>query len=311
MKRAVITGASGFVGRHLAAILATRGYQLQAVAADPAAAAAVLPAESTVTTWHELTAWHDVDVVFHLGGLAHANVATDTKTLYEANVERTLHLHRHAQECGVRQFVWLSSIKALGDVSAAPLTPDASSHPADEYGRSKALAERALVAQSDEDMVLSIVRPPLVYGPGVKANFLSMLKWVERGWPLPLAAAEAPRAWLSVGNLLDFLMCLATNEAARSAQIWHVRDAEETSVRGMLEMLGELFGQPMRLWRVNPDIARRLARLLGRGDMAERLFSPLQLDVSQTETLLGWRPPRTQREELAEVVAWYRGATRA
>ncbi len=306
MKRAVITGASGFVGQHLAPCLAARGYALEAVAADPSAAQAVLPPQTPVATWDQLPEWRDVDVVFHLGGLAHANAATDAKTLYEANVERTLHLHRHARACGVRQFVWLSSIKALGDVSTAPFMPDASGHPTDEYGRSKALAERALVAQSEGDMVLSIVRTPLIYGAGVKDNFLNMLKMVERGWPLPLAASQAPRAWLGIGNLLDFLMCLVTHEAAREAQIWHVRDAEETSVRVMLETAAELFGKPIRLWHVNPGLARFGARLLGREEIAERLFSPLQLDVSQTETLLGWHPSRTQREELAEAVAWYR-----
>ncbi len=305
MTRAVISGASGFVGRHLAAHLKDLGWQVEALAVEPSATAVAVPGLETVHGWEQLPAWDDVDVVFHLGGLAHANVAAPVKRLYEVNVEQTLALYRHARERGVRQFVWLSSIKALGDVSVEPFTVNSPTQPADPYGQSKALAERALMAEDAGEIILSIVRPPLIYGPGVKANFLRLLSWAERGWPLPLARATSPRSWLAVDNLADFLVQLTTVDAAREAQIWHVRDVEEASVADLMRQLGAALGQRIRLWPVNARVALALSRLVGQGRVAERLFCPLQLDVSATERLLGWHAPIAQREALAKVAAWY------
>lgn len=305
MTRAVISGASGFVGRHLVAHLKDLGWQVEALAVEPSATAAAVPGLDAAYGWDQLPAWDDVDVVFHLGGLAHANVAAPVKRLYEVNVEQTIALYRHARERGVGQFVWLSSVKALGDVSVEPLTVNSPTQPTDPYGQSKALAERALMAEDAGTTVLSIVRPPLIYGPGVKANFLRLLSWAERGWPLPLARATSPRSWLAVDNLADFLVQLTTVDAAREAQIWHVRDVEETSVADLLRQLGELLGRRVRLWPVHAGMALSLSRLIGQGRVAERLFCPLQLDVSATERLLGWHAPMAQREALAKVTAWY------
>ena len=177
--RALVTGAGGFIGSHLAPALADAGWQVT----------------------QELAG---VDAVFHLGGLAHGGAqGADAEQLHQVNALDTLNLFQRAVAAGVPLFVWLSSIKVLGDVSSAPFTAADPLAPAGAYARSKAAGERLLQAEAAGSTRLAIVRPPLVYGPRVKANFLQLLQWADRSWPLPLGSATAPRAMVSVDNLVS------------------------------------------------------------------------------------------------------------
>jgi len=302
--RVLVTGATGFIGRHLTAALGNAGYEVQGVVRNGAAAPEV------DKVWPSLGLISGdlagVDTVFHLAGLAHAGArGAERQALFNVNVDQTVNLYRQAVQAGVRRFVWLSSIKVLGDSSEQPLTIAAPYAPGDDYAASKTAAEKQLLAESGGATRLCIVRPPLVYGVGVQANFLSMLRYALGGWPLPLKSARAPRAWLSVHNLVDFLMHLAQAEALAERSIWHIRDAEETPVTDMLERMARCAGRHVRQWPLPPGVGMALAGLLGKRDVAARLFLPLQVDMSETQSSLHWQPPMPQQQAIEEVVAWY------
>lgn len=289
MKRVWITGATGFIGSHLVPLLEQHDWAVQA---PPRTSLEALPFAAG-------------DVVIHLAGMAHANVThgPPANALQVSNVELTETLYDHAAEAGVAHFVWLSSIKVLGDESSVPLTVDHPYAPGDEYAESKARAERALLSACRETTPVSIVRPPLVYGPGVQANFLSMLKWSQSSLPLPLGKARAPRAWLSVHNLVAMIRRLIEKPAETA--IWHVADDEQTCVADMLKQLAAAGGRKAHVWPVPLKLVRSALRLAGRGEQADKLLAPLPVDDSQTRSLLGWQPPVTQIEALQEVVSWY------
>jgi len=287
MNSAWVTGAGGFIGRHLVPALRQRGWQV-----DVAARGASL---------HE-----PVHTVFHLAGIAHAGAqGSGREEMFAVNVDATLRLYREALAVGVKRFIWLSSIKTLGDSSLEPLTVDAPYRAGDVYAQSKVAAEQQLLAAEAPTTDLCIVRPPLVYGAGVQANYLSLLRASLCGWPLPLRSATAERAWVGVHNLVDLMILLAQIECLPAQRIWHVRDEEQASVREMVTQLAAQAGRPSRLWPLHPKLALAIGWLLGRGAMASRLFTPLRVDMSQTSKLLGWRAPRTQAQEIDEVVQWF------
>jgi UDP-glucose 4-epimerase len=196
----------------------------------------------------------------------------------------------------------LSSIKVLGEVSARPLTVDAPYAPADAYGRSKMEAEKALLdAARVGGTELAIVRPPLVYGPGVKANFLMLLRLVRLnrlGLPLPLGDARAPRSFVGVRNLVDLIAALAT----RGSGVFHVSDPEDLSVVDLFARLG---GRSGLMIRVPGAAMRRMARWTGQQAIYLRLFESLQLDQSATRATLGWQPPLGVGQQLEETMTWY------
>ena len=306
MSAVLVTGANGFVGRHLVPALHEQSHQVMGVMRTDDATIA----ERLTHTWPTLGLiaddLRDVDTVIHLAGMAHAPAqGADRAALFNVNVDQSVNLYRQAVAAGVRRFIWLSSIKVLGDRSAGPLSVDAPYLPGDDYAASKVDAEKCLLAEPAGDTALCIVRPPLVYGPGVKANFLSMLRYATSVWPLPLASALAPRAWLGVHNLVDLLLHLLENELVVEPRIWHVRDAEESSVRDMLELIATQAGHKLKLWRCPPALAMGGASLIGQGARAARLFEPLQVDMQQTESLLGWQPPHSQAQQIEETVGWY------
>lgn len=287
MSTAWVTGANGFIGAHLVRALGEAGWQVERPARD-------------------IALNKRVDAVYHLAGLAHARArGVGEAEMFAGNVDRTLASYRRAVEQGVGRFVWLSSIKVLGDSSPEPLKVDAPYRPGDVYARSKAAAEEALLAEPCGDTDLCIVRPPLVYGPGVGANFLSLAKAALSGWPLPLQSAIAARAWVGVHNLVDLLMLLAQRETLPEPRVWHVRDDEQSSVREMIALLAAAAGRPVRRWALNPTIALAAGKLVGRKDAAARLFLPFPVDMTPTTDVLGWRPPHTQAREIDEVIQWY------
>jgi UDP-N-acetyl-alpha-D-quinovosamine dehydrogenase len=306
MSTALVTGAGGFVGRHLVKVLAGADWQIKTLVRNQKTPQSPNPCAAYLAAAEPLLQAGDVDVVFHLGGLAHAGAqGADEAQMRLVTVDQTLALYRRAVAAGVPRFVWLSSIKVLGDTSAEPLGVNAPYQPGDIYAAAKVQAERALLAEPARDTQLCIVRPPLVYGSGVQANFLSLLQAAGSGWMLPLKSATAPRAWLAVDNLCDFLLLLATREVLPAPQIWHVRDAEQSSVAMMLTSLREMMHKPPALVPVPASIALAVATLLGRRAMAQRLFLPLMVDMTLTQNELGWQPPLSQAQALAQTVTWF------
>ena len=291
MKRAIVTGASGFIGGHFCQRLRNAGVQVETLSPQLS------------DDWHEVL--EGAEVCFHLGGLAHDRAGSDQ--VVAVNALQTQKLFVACMEAGVERFVWLSSIKVLGDVAPEALLVEAPYDPHGVYAQSKMQGERELFAAMNQLATpdrLAIVRPPLVYGPGVKANFASMLRWCMSGVPLPLGSARAGRAWLSIDNLVSFLQQVATRDL-HGQSLWHVRDDEQTSVAEILRALAEIADRPMRLLPLPKSWAMKSAELLGRSSTAQRLFEPLLVDVSQSKTLLGWQPEESQAEGLAKVVRWY------
>jgi nucleoside-diphosphate-sugar epimerase len=252
--RVFVTGAGGFIGRHLCDALAKSGRERSA---SPAGA----------------------DAVVHLANIAHSR-ASDAQ-LRRVNVEGTLERAREAAAAGVRRFVYLSS----------SLAADAG----DRYGRSKLAAERGLAAAAGIEVV--VLRPPLVYGPGVKANFLALMRALARGLPLPLASVDNRRSLLYVRNLADAVIrCLDAPQAA--GRTFNVTDGAAVSVPELCRRLGAALGRPARLFPFPPA-------LLSLAPPLRRLTGSLELDDSALREALGWRPPHSMDEGLRQTARWY------
>ncbi len=238
----------------------------------------------------------DVDVVVHLAARVHVMSDTATDPLAEfrwVNVEGTLNLARQAAAAGVHRFVFISSIKVngestpLGRAFVADDVPD----PQDPYAISKHEAElglRQLAAASGMEVVL--IRPPLVYGPGGKGNFQKMMQWLRRGVPLPLGAIYNRRSFVSLDNLVDFIItCLDHPDAAN--QTFLCADDEDLSTTDLLRRLGWAMNKPARLLPVPYWLLEAVAAMLGKQDIARRLCGSLQVDISKARTMLNWAPP--------------------
>ncbi|WP_028694649.1 UDP-glucose 4-epimerase family protein [Pseudomonas cremoricolorata] len=236
------------------------------------------------------------DTVIHLASRVHVMRETDSDPLAEyrrINVEGTLQLARAAAAAGVRRFIFVSSIKVNGegtDDRAAYRASDRP-HPTDPYGVSKLEAEVALLALAREtSMECVVVRPVLVYGPGVKANFQTMMKWLRRGVPLPFGAIDNKRSLVALDNLTDLLVtCIAHPRAANRVLL--VSDGEDLSTTELLRRLGKVLGKPARLLPFPTGLMYALARGRNASALAKRLCGSLQVDISETRELLDWNPP--------------------
>lgn len=245
----------------------------------------------------------DVEVVVHTAARVHVMDESSDDPLQafrRINVFATLDLARQAAEAGVSRFVFISSIKVSGEQTrlGMPFRPDDVPRPADPYGVSKREAEDGLLALAAESgMEVVIVRPPLVYGPGVKGNFASMIELLDKGVPLPLGAVYNKRSLVGIGNLVD-LIILCLDHSAAANQVFFVSDDEDLSTTEMLRCVAEAMGKPVRLVRVPASMLQIGATLLGKKAMAQRLLGSLQVDITKTRGLLGWTPPYTVEEGL-------------
>jgi nucleoside-diphosphate-sugar epimerase len=209
------------------------------------------------------------------------------------NVTLTLNLARQAVAAGVRRFVFVSSIKVNGERTpfGQPMSAEDVPRPQDAYGRSKHEAEQALRQLAAESgLELVIVRPVLVYGPGVKANFLEMMRWVASGVPLPLGMLDGKRSMLALDNLVDFLAACLHHPAAAN-EIFLVSDGEDLTVSALLRRAAAALGRPARLLPVPPFVLRLAGRIAGQEIAVQRLCDALQVDISKSRCLLGWHPP--------------------
>jgi nucleoside-diphosphate-sugar epimerase len=310
MNRALVTGSSGFVGRGLIAELRRRGHEArEAVRRQPSEAAdakiVAVGHLSDSTDWS--AALREVDTVFHLAARVHqvGESGGDAEADYRrTNTDATVALARAAIDAGVRRFVFVSSVKVMGEISAArPFAEDDAPQPQDAYGRSKLAAEQALADLAGQ-IEVSIVRPPLVYGPGVRANFLSLLKLAASRWPLPLRAATAPRSMVFIDNLVDALIACATRRHGSPAT-YFVSDGRDASVADLVRLLRAEMGLPARLWTLPGGFVQAAARIVGRADAAQRLFAPLQVDIGRIRRELGWSPPVAAEVALHQTVRWF------
>ena len=299
----LVTGASGFVGSAV-----WRYFQTQAISVRPvfrntdsARLVGVAPEQSAIvptlaadTDW--FAALQGVQVVVHCAARAHVmrETAVDPLAVFRAvNVEGTLNLARQAAAAGVRRFVFISSVKVNGESTmlGRPFTADDTPAPEDAYGISKAEAEAGLHAIARKNgMELVIIRPPLVYGPGVKGNFASMLRWVVRGVPLPLAAATGNRRSLVALDNLVSLIATCTQHPRAAGQVFLAGDGEDVSTAELLRRIAQVQEQSARLLWCPVGVVEFAARLLGKGDVAQRLLGSLQVDISKNRNLLGWQP---------------------
>lgn len=313
----LVTGANGFVGRALCKHYSTRS-------ADQVVAAVRKPdnsldgiAQKIVGNIDSKTAWREalqgVDTVVHLAGRAHVmhDTHVDPLSAYrEINTEGTINLARQAASMGVKRFVYLSSIKVCGEgqlrVNEAAYTVDQPANPADPYAVSKYEAELGLfeIAQHT-NLKVTILRPPLVYGPGVRANFLRLMQTVDRRWPLPLGGIVNRRDLIYLGNLVDAIVVCSSHPAATN-RTFLVADGESLSTPELIRRLASALGRPSRLFSV-PESWLRFAGALTRKSMAvQRLLGSLMLDSSTMREALGWQPPYSIEEGLAATAAWFR-----
>ena len=241
--------------------------------------------------------------VVHSAARVHVMDDTSDDPLAEfrrVNVAGTMNLARQAAASGVRRFVFLSSVKVNGEATLPGQAFTESDAPAtlDPYGQSKHEAELGLrQLAADTGMEVVIVRPPLVYGPGVKANFAALMRAVQRGLPLPLGAVHNQRSLVALDNLVDFIITCCDHPAAAN-QTFLVSDGQDVSTRDLVLAMAQAAGVPARLWPVPVWALEAAGRLLGRGDAVQRLCGNLQVDIRKARDLLGWVPPVSVQEGL-------------
>jgi UDP-glucose 4-epimerase len=233
---------------------------------------------------------------------------SDPLALYrKVNTKGTLNLARQAAVAGVKRFIFVSSIKVNGEstLPGQALTPKDQHIPVDPYGLSKYEAELGLKLIAEQTgLEVVVIRPPLIYGPGVKANFLKMIRWVEKGIPLPLGAIQNQRSMLGLDNLINFIeLCLTHPDAA--GQTFMVSDDHDVSITELLKEIAAAMDRPSRLLSIPQHLIEKLLISLGQRHISERLCGSLQLDISLAKTRLSWKPPHTLKDQLNKTVLDY------
>jgi len=298
LARILVTGAAGFIGRTLCPALARAGHSVLAVTRDgalPGIESRPLGEIGPATDWS--AALHGVEIVVHLANRAHRAAAP----VMEREPAAAAALAAAAARAGVRRLVQMSSVKVMGEATAPgrPFRPQDAPCPADAYGRVKLASERALqAAAAATGLELVVLRPPLVYGPGVGGNFAALLRLVASGVPLPLAGIDNRRSLVHIGNLCD-LVGRAVAEPAAAERILLVRDGEDLSTADLVRVLAAGLGRPARLVAAPHALLALLRRLPRLGPAAARLTLSLQVDDGATRAALGWRPAIAARDGLA------------
>lgn len=316
MQTILVTGANGFIGRALCQNLVASGYRVRATlrSYQPPTVIPESVEQFQIGDFGPNIDWEaplrGVDTVIHLlseqasGSLSHWSELDRFRVV---NVEGTQSLAQATLKYGVRRFIFMSTIKVLGEQTDSPMgfTEDSVPHPEDAYAHSKWEAEQVLQRLSaSEGLALTVLRPPLVYGPFCKGNFVALLRAVDRGWPLPLASIKNHRSLIYVGNLTSAVQkCLATPQS--SGNTYLVSDAADVSTPELISEIAAALGKRPRLFPFPPGLLNLGAGFMGRKEVARRLTGSLRVDSSKIRTDLGWIPPFTLAQGLGRTVEWY------
>jgi UDP-4-keto-D-QuiNAc 4-reductase len=308
----LITGTTGFVGKALLQYLQNNAHNLLVAlrSRSPQQTVPSITVGDLLPSTNWTAALSGIDTVIHLAARAHImrDIAADPLTEFRVvNTAGTLNLARQAAAAGVSRFIFLSSIKVNGEFTTPgkPFTASDILAPDDPYGISKYEAEQGLKEISAHTgMEIVIIRPPLVYGAGVKGNFLSMMRGLHKGIPLPLGAIHNQRSLVSLDNFID-LITICIDHPAAANQTFLVSDGEDLSTTELLKRLGAALGRPARLLPVPASWLRKAASLLGKEDVAVRLLGSLQIDMRKTCKLLNWSPPVSVDEALHRTAKAY------
>jgi nucleoside-diphosphate-sugar epimerase len=309
--KVLVTGANGFVGQHLVKELKQHSIQLACVGRQVSNHDA--DELYVVTDFNDSSAWQEplaaCDVVIHLAARVHVMKEKTQNPLVEfrkVNVNGTLTLAKEAAKAGVKRFIYISSVKVNGESTEldAPFKETDKTNPKGAYGLSKLEAEQGLLKLAQETgMEVVIIRPPLVYGTGVKANFLNMMRAVNMELPLPLGEIRNMRSLVYVENLVSFIHCCIKHSAAAN-QVFFVSDGLDLSTTELLKATANALGVKARLIPVPQKLIEISARMLGKHQLASRLCGNLQVDITKARKLLGWVPPYTLEQGLKKTATY-------
>ncbi|MDP3771517.1 MAG: NAD-dependent epimerase/dehydratase family protein [bacterium] len=317
--RVLVTGANGFVGQWVCRAMADAGIAVRGTVRRtdvPQRLPNGFALNDRVVVGEIVdgmdwgAALHGVDAIVHLAARVHVmrERARDPLEAFRAvNVHATACLARAAAACGVRRFVYVSSVKVHGErTTTHPFTEYDAPHPEDVYAQSKREAEQVLEdIAAMTGLELAIVRPPLVYGPSVRGNFFALLRAINRGIPLPFGSTVNERSMISVRNLADVLLRCVTHPRAVGQQFL-VRDAESVGTRELINRIAAVLGSRPRLWPFPRALLAGFAWMVGKHATLRRLTDSLVVDGAHVRAALGWTPPVTMEEELRATAAWYR-----
>ena len=310
IRSVLVTGANGFIGTAVMARLAQMpGIKPVAAVRQPERWTGPGRAVAYDLFAEALPALSGIEAIVHCAARVH--VMTDTvenplSAYRNANTHATARLAAQAAASGVKRFVFISTIKVNGETTRGrgPFTAEDTPAPQDPYGQSKLEAEQALDRLAGTSgLEVAIIRPPLVYGPGVKANFKTMMKALAWGWPLPFGALHNRRSMIAVQNLADLAAHCAIASTATGTFL--ARDAEQPTTTELMAALAEALGRRPRLVPVPAGTLRLAGKLFGKGGVISRLCDPLEVDMQRTAARLGWTPPLSQREGLLSAARAY------
>ena len=311
----LVTGATGFVGRALVSVLVSNGSQVKGLVRK---VSTFLPVEveQVVVDLDEIqgqmaikAAFSGVDVVVHAAARVHMVQDRSANPLAEfrkLNRDVTLALAALAADKGVKRFVFLSSIGVNGNNNVKPFSEKDTPNPQEPYAISKYEAEQGLLVLAKKTgMQVVIIRPPLVYGPNAPGNFGTLVNWLRRGVPLPLGSINNKRSFVALDNLVSFIaLCADRSRSPKAAnQVFLISDGEDVSTTQLLSKVADALGKKRWLLPFPVSLMSFVARLIGKGDVANRLFGSLQVDSSKARDLLGWQPVITMDEQLNKTVA--------
>lgn len=311
----LVTGSTGFVGTALCERLLVYNHSVRgSVWVEESSTNIPVGIEvSRINSIGPNTDWSEalsgIDTVIHLAARVHIMNDTSCDPLVEfrqVNVAGTKRLASEAAKAGVNRLVFISSIKVNGEETEVPYTLDSTPNPSDPYGISKWEAEQCLrQIEAETGMEVVVVRPTLVYGPGVKANFLNMMKIIQRGIPLPLASITNKRSLIYIGNLVDALATCSTHPTA-AGKTYLVSDGEDVSTPELIRRVARALGKPARLVPITPIMLRLAGAMAGKSAAVNRLTGSLTVDSSKIRHELGWIPPFTMAEGLRVTAEWFK-----
>ncbi len=308
----LLTGATGFVGQHLFGVLKNKGHDVRCAVRKTSSMGAdsdfvVIDDIGPDTDWSD--ALDSIELVIHLAGYTGLNSLTSNNELNRINVDGTHNLAVQASNSGVNSFIFLSTIKVYGEELPENILLSESSETGngcDTYGASKLAAEEKLIETANtSEMNFVIIRSPLVYGPGVKANFQSLIKMLGTGIPLPFSGIKNNRSMIALENLVDFIQCCITN-AVSNNQVYLISDDDDISLPRLIKLIRCSQEVPLRLFYFPVGLLKGLASLFGKSKRLGKLVGSVQLDINKAKTQLGWTPRVNVDDSIKKTVIAYR-----